>query len=187
MDGQQRSRKKYGAVPPFQILLQVCRRIYAQQLQFKTSLPFQFRINRIIFIQDVINIQKIPDLEIKLQNLLPFLRILAFLQEAFQFTEYIHQFQSNMGNTFHDLISRILFCRAYFVQYGIIFTFPLHLQKQPVALLQPFCQPGILCFHKTFHLQDLFFIYLRAVHLPSTLHQIVRLINQEQIAPLVPL
>ena len=230
MNWQQRSRKKYSAVPLFQILLQVCCRINAQKLQFEPPLPFQFRINRIIFIQDVINIQKIPDLEVKIQDLLPLLRILAFLQETFQFAEYIHQFQSNMGNTFHDLISCIPFCRADvlilytilqaplvihsaagragfvqygipkghpithvpagrtdFVQYGIVFAFPLHLQKQPVAFLQPFCQPGILCFHETPDLQNLFFINLCAVHLPSALHQIVRLIDQEQIAALVPL
>ncbi len=130
------------------------------------SLLIKLRIDLIIFIHPVADIQKIPHLKIKIGQAPAQLLRHRTLQKMIQLRHQMHQMNRKTTHLFHALITAL--------------AFPLQRQQMPVAPFQRPDQPLILSPDQPLHLQKVFFYQAGAVHIPPPLHQIVRLIHQKK-------
>ena len=83
LDGKKGGGKENRACRPVHTLLQIDRRIDTEQLQQKFPVFSQeFRIDHIVVVQPVIDIQKMGQKEIEFQNFFPYRALVMLLQPA---------------------------------------------------------------------------------------------------------
>ena len=83
LDGKKCSGKENRARRPAHTLLQIDRRINTEQLQQEFPVFSQeFRIDHIVVVQPVVDIQKMGQKEIKFQNFFPYRALVMLLQPA---------------------------------------------------------------------------------------------------------
>ena len=128
------------------------------------------RINHIVFIQQVIHIQKMPHLKGKFQHCTAHFLLLLPLQEIFHLPQKIHKLQCQSAYIFHHSV--------------LILAFPLIFQQNLITLFQDPLQLSAVLFHNFLHFQKILFTENRAVHIPPSVHQVMGLINEKQIIPL---
>ena len=136
LDGQEGSGKKDRTASSEHAFLQVFSGIHAEQLQFKAAILTQSGIFHIVFILSLVNIQKMTELEIEVQQILPYFQadLLLLLQIITD-----HSVQSGQGLHQHVNI----------IHQPVPVTVPLHGQQLCVTLLQQLADPFRIAFpHK---------------------------------------
>ena len=170
MDRQKRGGKEDRASSFFQIFLQLSGRIDTEKMQIKPPVLSQFGIDQIVFIQIFIDPQERADCKIQFQNLCMHFLILAFFQETLHLSHQRNQFQVNICRAVKDLASLAL---------------PLQGQQLSVAFFQSFGKPKVFFFDQLFDLEKVLLADSGAVHLSSSVHKIMCLVDQKQIVSFI--
>ena len=130
------------------------------------------RINHVVFIKKIINIQKAAHLKVKFQHFFPHVSIFQFFQKVFHFTHDIQQSKRKSPQS---------------IQFHISFTLPLQFQKLPVTFFKCPLQFFMIWFHQSFYFQKIILVQHCTIHFASAFHKIMRLIDQKDIFPFVSL
>ena len=136
LDRQKRGGKQDRTASPEHAFLQIFSGIDAEQLQFKAPVLTRSRIFDVVFIDPLVNIQKMAELEIEIQQILPHLQtdLLLLLQiiadNAVKSGQRLHQHV----NILHQPVSVAV---------------PFHGQQLRIALFQQLADPLRIAFpHK---------------------------------------
>ena len=168
LDREQGCRKEDGAPSPGHALPKVSCRIDAEEPYGKPSIRFHLCINHIVFIQIVAHQKEMRDLEIEIQDLILYRAVLILLQiirhNAGKPVQCSHKGRNGA-----------------FALVRVILAFPFQLQKLPVAALQFFAQINTVILYRLFECEKILLHQNGAVHIPSPIHKIMRLVNQENV------
>ena len=125
-----------------------------------------------MLVHQIINVQEIAKLKIKIHDILFPRKLISLLQKLIQKCHKPHKGK-------YHIAKRII--------HIIILTLALQLKQYLIAPVQRFLNRAAVLLHDTLHSKKILLIYLCAVHLSASFDHIVCLINEKNIVSLYPL
>ena len=125
-----------------------------------------------MLIHQIINVQEIAKLKIKIHNILFPRKLISLLQKLIQKCHKPHKGK-------YHITKCIIYC--------VILTLTLHPKQYFIALFKRFLNRTAMLLHNALHGKEILLINLSAIHLPASFDHIVSLINEKNIIPLYPL